>query len=188
LKRPKAGIDLDDTSWNFMRGMCAYHNREYGTTHEVRHFTSFALDETWGCTKEEVIHRVTRFAHSEEHMQISAVDGAVDSFALLSVTHDLIAITAREPKSAPHTLPLVELLFGDLFAEVHFLGHTKSKGEFCVEHDVAFIVDDALHNMHSVSEKGIPVYLMDRPWNQHDELPQNVVRVFHWEDVLRHVL
>ncbi len=170
-----------------MAAMIAYHNREYATSHELHHFTSFDLEKTWECSREEAIHRVTLFSHSEHHFEISEVHGATVALMMLAGKYDLVAVTARDSKSAPRTLPLIEKLFGDLFTDVHFLGYHKSKGEFCKEQGILFLVDDGLHNAHTAGEHGIPVYLMDRPWNQ-GELPTNTVRVFGWDDVLLRVL
>lgn len=187
MKKPIIGVDLDDTVLEFMLGMTAYHNRVYGATHERHHFTTFDLHEIWGCTREEATRRIMEFVHSDGHTQIVAVDGSLEALVKLSAEYELIVITARESTRAAVTLPLVERLFGDLFSAVHFLGHQKEKGALCEELGVSFMVDDGLHNAHSVGGRGIQVFLLDQPWNQGD-LPPSTMRVEHWDEIVNHLL
>lgn len=179
------GVDLDDTVIEFVAGFMSYHNRVYGGVLEQHHFTTWNICEVLGCTEIEATRRCVEFFHTEEHFDLGAVPGAKDALTLLSHKYDLVAITAREPERAPRMLHVVERHFGKLFTDVHFLGHQKPKGDHCAELGVHFMVDDGLHNAHSVGGEGIRVYLMDRPWNQCEVLPPNTIRVFHWDDIVR---
>ncbi len=185
MKKPKIGVDLDDTVIEFVAGLIEFHNKKYGHAHERHHFTNWNIHETWGCTEEEGTRRIVEFYHSEHHQEITAIPGALDALLELSAEYDLVAITARDPIRAPRVLPLIERLFGNIFTEVHFLGHQLSKGDKCVELGVRFMVDDALHNAHSVGERGIQVFLMNQPWNQ-GTLPPNTIRVANWQEVIAH--
>lgn len=188
LKKPIIGVDLDDTVIEFMSGMIAYHNHVYGTVHELRHFTTFdGIHDVWGCTMGEARRRVTEFTDSSEHGEISAVPGSCVALGKLSLEHEIVGITAREVSRAPITLPLVKRLFGEIFSTVHFVGHQKEKGQLCEEIGARFMVDDGLHNAHSVGSRGIQVFLFDRPWNQ-GALPPYTIRVRHWDEILHYVL
>ena len=146
--------------------------------------TTFHPHEIWGCTEAEAILRIIDFTNSDEHREMPAVPGAVESLQALNGEYELIAITARHPDRTEVTLEVTKRLFGSLFQDIHFLGHLKSKGDFCVEHDITCMVDDALHNAQSVGGKGIPVFLLDRPWNQ-GTLPLNTTRVLDWAEIMR---
>lgn len=166
-----------------MAGMIAHHNRVYGTTHKREHFSSFHLHVTLGCTPEEAGRRVSEFFHSDEHQEILPIEGAVSALTILSRDYEPIGITAREKSAEHRTIELVRKHFNNLFSEFRFVGHLKSKGEVCEEIGASFMVDDALHNAISVSAYGIPVFLLDTPWNQ-GALPRGVVRVKSWEELL----
>ena len=185
MNKRKIGIDLDDTSIAFVAGLCVYLNRVYGGALTHQHFTTWHIHEVIGCDEEEATRRVAEFCHSDDHKALDAITGAVESLQLLSAIFEPIAITARDAPHAPLMLPIVERHFGNLFTDVHFLGHHKSKGDMCVELGIHFMVDDGLHNADSVGTQGIRVYLMDQPWNQCDVLPPNTIRVYSWEDIVR---
>jgi uncharacterized HAD superfamily protein len=187
LKKPIIGVDLDDTVFEFMQGMITYHNRVYDAAHELCHFTTFDnIHDVWGCSLIEARRRVTEFTDSIEHGAISAVPGSIRALEMLSLEHEIVGITAREPTRAHVTLPLVKRLFGEIFSTVHFVGHKKEKGSLCEELGVRFMVDDGLHNARSVGARGISVFLLDRPWNQGD-LPTSTMRVKHWDEIVRHL-
>ena len=183
LKMPRIGVDLDDTVIEFVAGLILFHNEKYGHAHERNQFTNWNIHETWGCTEEEGTRRIVEFYHSDHHQEIGAVPGALEALLTLSVDYDLVVITARDAIRAPLVLPLIERHFGSIFSDVHFLGHQMSKGDKCAELGVRFLVDDALHNAHSVGEKGIPVFLMNQPWNQ-GTLPRNTIRTANWQEVI----
>ena len=168
-----------------MGGFVSFHNRVYGSSHEHHHFTTWHFSEILGCSREEATRRGIEFYHSPDHQKLELVDGAREALRFLALHYELVAITARELSRSARMLELIDQHLFGLFASVHFLGHTKCKGEFCTEiGGVAFMVDDGLHNAEAVGGNGMPVYLMDRPWNQTEVLPPNTIRVHHWDDVI----
>ncbi len=185
LNKPPIGVDFDDTVAEFVDGFMVYHNRVYGGELGRQHCTTWHIHEVLGCPESEATRRRVEFFNSEDHLNLVAVPGAKAALELLSVKYAPVGITAREPEQAPPMLQLAMRLFGNVFTAVHFLGHLKEKGDLCAALGVRFMVDDGLHNARSVGGKGIRTYLMDRPWNQCEVLPENTIRVFHWDDILR---
>ena len=191
MKKQKIGIDLDDTTFEFVTGLNVFHNEAYGTAYERHHYTTFDLQHVWGCTEDEANRRVECFFDSPVHRTITAVLGAKEALTELTSAYEPVAITARGHRHAHLAHELIERYFSGIFGEVHFLGHhadrhagpKKTKGALCQELGVRFMVDDALHNAQSVGEKGIPVFLMNQPWNQ-GELPPNTIRVSQWSEIL----
>ncbi len=176
------GVDHDDTVLDFANALCVYHNRVYGGALEKHHMITFHTHEVWGCTEKEALQRIVDFVNSEEHRQMGVVPGAIESLRVFAQHFELIGITARDPARAHATLELTERLLGRLLPQIHFLGYSKTKGDFCVEHGISLMSDDALHNAKSVGEKGIPVFLLDQPWNQ-GNLPPNTTRVRDWAHI-----
>ncbi len=190
----KVGIDLDDVVFNFCAGLCAYHNKTYGTNRRRRDNKNYIVGEMFACGEAEGHKRVYDYYHSPEHGRLRLLCGALQGLKTLAEKRVPIAITAR-PKAVQHiTEQLIARRCPGIFTEFHFLGHhhtsapsKKSKGDICLEHDVEFMVEDALHNAESVGKNGIRVFLFDTPWNQ-GALPLNTTRVFGWKDLLSRVV
>jgi len=181
--KPRIGVDLDDTVVEFVEGLRVWHNRVYGGAHEQKDFTTWQFHEIWGCEQGDVHRRVIEFYGTPEHQEITAISGSQDALRALKDNYELIAITARGVEYAPRMLEIINRYFSDVFADVHFIGIGKTKGAHCVEIGVTLMIDDALHNAQSVGEQGIPVLLMNQPWNQ-GELPINTTRVMGWKEVV----
>lgn len=86
--------------------------------------------------------------------------------------HRLIAITARGPLVQEATMRWIKQYYGELFDEVVFCNYHDpshpqfTKQEVCHRLGVEIMVDDNLHYARDLAKAGIPVYLLDRPWNQ----------------------
>jgi uncharacterized HAD superfamily protein len=62
-------------------------------------------------------------------------------------------------------------------------GIKQSKEDLSIELGLNLFIEDSLSTAKKIAEKGIPVILLDKLWNQ-GELPENVRRVATWENVL----
>jgi uncharacterized protein len=103
--------------------------------------------------------------------------------------HVLLVVTGRLPDHEKHTRRILQqagLL--DLFEA---LFHRSGMGEATVdykrriirEHRLDLLIDDELHVAMGVALAGIPVLLVDRPWNQ-GTLPAGITRVGNWSEIL----
>ncbi|KKU78717.1 MAG: hypothetical protein UY04_C0028G0009 [Parcubacteria group bacterium GW2011_GWA2_47_7] len=191
IKKPVFGVDVDDVLFGCVEAICAYLNRVHGYTIRWTDVTTFYFDDLLGLSMEEARRIVYPFHFSEEHDNMRPISGAHEALCTLAKTYRPVAITARSVAARTRTIALVERYFPGLFSEFYFTGYVagqprRTKGDVCASVRASFMVEDALHNACTVGEKGIRVYLMDQPWNQCDILPPNTIRVFHWDDVLRH--
>lgn len=182
MKKPVIGVDIDDTLVEFMHALCTYRARTYGDTTQVHDFKTFRLDDVWGCSAQEALRRVEEFYGADEHGQIPVVPGAVQALGQLAEIYEIHGITARPAQTEARTTALVQQRAPGIFSGFHFLGNLKSKGDHCMELGVRVLIDDALHNARSAGEKGIPVLLLDRPWNQ-GILPAHTTRAMHWHEI-----
>lgn len=66
-----------------------------------------------------------------------------------------------------------------------FVG-SNSKTIAIKEFSLDVFVDDFLSNAVEISELGVPVFLMDAPYNQ-GKLPQGVTRCFNWQELNCHI-
>ena len=89
----------------------------------------------------------------------------------------IVVITARHPESRPQTLDWLQR--HELpFDELHFSGDKSDVAE-----NLVLAVDDHPEHAMGYSNRGIPVFLMDQPWNHGFSAPL-VTRVHNWEGLL----
>ena len=89
----------------------------------------------------------------------------------------IVIITARHPDSRPQTLEWLER-HQIPFDELHFSGDKTD-----VAKNITLAVDDHPEHVQGYSDKGIPSFLMDQPWNQKFSAPL-VTRVGNWESLV----
>lgn len=183
------GFDLDEVLMDFNGALGPWHNRNYGTNYQKHEIFSFNLEKIWGCTVEEAIQRVLEFFNSPEHWNAEPIAGAVSGIRKLTEQYGLYVVTAKPEELREKTLEWISLHFPKMFDEVYFTNHfsgsnpKRSKSEVCHELGIEVFVDDALHNAEEIASAGIPVLLLDTPWNQ-GEVKYPITRVFSWEEIV----
>ena len=60
----------------------------------------------------------------------------------------------------------------------------RDKASICKELNVEIFIDDALHNAENIITAGVPVLLLDSPWNQTNTLHPLITRVHSWKEIL----
>jgi uncharacterized HAD superfamily protein len=100
----------------------------------------------------------------------------------------LVVVTGRLTVHQEHTRRLLQRAgIAELFEElVHRDGEAAVdyKPRIVREKRLQLLIEDELHVALAAAQVPVPVFLMDRPWNQGD-LPQNVTRVGSWDQLLR---
>ena len=193
IVKPVFGVDIDDVLVQCAVALCVYLNKKHEYTITKSDLTTFHFHKLLGVSHEDAGKLIYPFHFSEEHDNCMPIVGAHEAIARLTKMRRPVAITARLPATRANTILLVERLFPGVFTEFHFTGCERpelphrSKGDVCIEIGAEFMVDDALHNAQSVGEKGVPVYMLDNPWNQCAVLPPNTIRMPHWDDIVEHV-
>ncbi len=186
--KPILGIDMDDVLLDFMAPLCDFYNRVHGGSMTRDQLHVFDPSVNFKCSNEEALKLLFDFYDSPENAACMPVDGALDAITVLKNKYQLIIVTARPKKVADMTHAWVTKYFPGVFSDIIFTGllgteeKKKSKGEIAKELGFAGFVDDALHNAQSLSEHGIPVYLLNAPWNQ-GELPPLVTRYNTWKEI-----
>jgi uncharacterized HAD superfamily protein len=187
------GFDFDDVIVATNKAMMEWHNRVYGTSYRLEDVYTCELDKIWSCSYEERTRRIDEFFTSIEHSTTSAIDAAVKSLELLQ-DKEVHIITARRKEYSNITLALAERHISSLFNNFHFpnggeidgIPVKRSKAEVCLECGIEVFIDDNLEYALNVASVGIPVLLLDAPWNQvAGQLPQGIERVFSWGEIVR---
>jgi uncharacterized HAD superfamily protein len=120
------------------------------------------------------------------------LDFANEIYKKLKEKNDLFIITARDENLSDQTFLLIKEHFPESFRGVHFL-HKNSenilgdKGLVCTDLAIDIFIEDSLKNATHTGEAGVKTLLFDAPWNRINVLPENVKRVFSWEEIIREI-
>jgi len=183
------GIDFDDVIVSTNEALAQWHNRAYGTSYQKKDIVQWDLGPLWNCSREEQMRRIDEFYCSSEHSSVLPICGAIEAIDTLRKENFLCVVTARPKHSRVPTLSLVERYTPFLSDKIYFTGDgVFTKAEMCIRFGIEVFVDDNLDNAYCISAlTGIHVLLFDNPWNQVEELPSNVERVYSWGEILEKV-
>lgn len=191
-KTPKLiiGIDLDDVVFDFNNALHAYHNKKYGTSVSRKDITSYDIEKVWNCTAEEASEKVFEFYSTSEHDAAMPVAGASEALTSLKKVHELHVISSRGDQIADLTLRWIEKNFPGHFKSVNLTNQyfgikekVQSKADVCRELYIDVMIEDSLSQAKEIAMIVSRVFLLDCPWNQ-GELPNNVMRVYSWADII----
>lgn len=181
----KIGIDIDEVLAGLIAGIFGYHNKTRGSNFDPTNPESPFIQHYMNYSPEETADFLTEFYANTAHEDVPPVVGAIEAIQNLK-NNELILITIRPEHFRTQTEEWLLHHFSNAFSEIHMLGDSlgvggfkKTKGELAKELGIQIFIEDSLSNAKNISEKNIPVILLDKPWNQ-GELPENVFRVATW--------
>jgi uncharacterized HAD superfamily protein len=97
------------------------------------------------------------------------------------------AITARLTIVKPDTILWLNKHFYWCFEKVIFANFftrwEKKKSDICKEIWASVIIEDNLETCRDCANQWIKCYLFDKPRNQCENLPENIKRVYNWNEV-----
>lgn len=181
------GFDVDDTIADTMDAFLKFYNREYGKSVCLEDFTSYSFSQILGVSQEEVERRVYLFYGSQDFAEIKPLPGSKEH--MCKIPQRKVSITARPLRIRKPTSNWMAHHFPEQFRGVYHAMNpwikTKgaSKGEICELLGIKRLVEDNLHFAEECARRGIEVLLYNQPWNQRNDLPENVKRVCSWEEI-----
>ncbi len=186
------GVDMDGVLANFVESFLLYHNRVYGTSLRYSDIVHYDLNKVVGIQEEEFISRLTNFYRSPYFKTIEPVEGSFEGVRCLREVSDLAIITSRPSELYELTHAWVQHYFSGNFKGIHFADSFygnggKSKVEMCKDLGVLMLLEDHLDYAKSCAQQGIPVILFNQPWNQCEELPSSLQRVYSWKDIVERI-
>ena len=187
------GFDLDDVLLNFHDSLREFCNIQYNRNHRREEVVSYFIEDTFGFSREEGGRMVFGFYNDSCHQDIPPIEGALDGIARLKENHSLVIVTARPESTEEKTKQLISRYFPDTFREVHFTNHffgstnRRLKSELCRQLGIEIFIDDSINNARDIAEIGVPVLLLDAPWNRNQDLPPGVTRVYSWEEIIEKI-
>tara|TARA_Y100000034_G_scaffold28162_1_gene33837 strand:- start:2472 stop:3050 length:579 start_codon:yes stop_codon:yes gene_type:complete len=185
-QKMKIGIDLDDVVVGWVPRFIGFYNYKTGSNLKFKDWESYYLGEIVKKNKKEVRKLIDEFVCSNFYDKIELVEGAKEGVEKLSNYHEAKFITARPLRYDERTKELLSKfnlnlpLINCRDDEDNFI----SKGDICNQLGIGLLIEDCRHYALSCAKKGIQVLLFDRPWNQENSLPENVKRVYSWNEIL----
>ena len=188
----KIAVDIDDVLLNFMKGLVNFYNSKYGTSFKKRDIFSYKLEESFGITKKERLRRLDEFYSSPFFSELEPIPRAQEALDFLNKENEIIIVTSREINLKKITESSLERNFKGKYSELFYsknysqLGG-KSKAEICLEQRASVLIEDCLMYTLDCNAKGIPAFLMDKPWNKTDLKGTLVKRVRNWKEILEKI-
>jgi len=186
-------VDIDDVLVPHVRDLLAWHNREYGTDMTPDLYRS-RNPKDWGAeTIKEAIQRVQKFFDTPDFLEAEPIAEAAQALKKLNGRYDLVVVTARDTIIEKATRRWLDTHFPSLFKEIRFTARLSiekvggAKSTIALALNAKYLIDDALENALDASAAGIRVLLFGiYPWNEADTLPDGVIRVKDWQEVLEY--
>jgi uncharacterized HAD superfamily protein len=184
-------IDIDDVIVETAAHTVDYYNSKYGTRLTLKDMYSDNL-ESWGVVdKATAIARVEAYLATAEFQNILPLTEAVSAIKHLAKRHELHVVTGRSTVIEAATNNSVDAYFPGIFRSVTFTNlfneKKRSKADVCQKLGVSVLIEDHLGHALPAADAGIDVLLFGNyPWNQADNLPNNVHRVTDWAAVLQY--
>ena len=178
----RIGVDIDGVLADSLPLWVTELNKFFNKNKRVEDIHLYEIHKTYEITPDDLelfLDRKGRFLMSEP----APVPGSSYYLGRLKQFYEICIITARDKKYYQETLDWLNknsLPYDDLL----LLGSHEKK-EYCLEKDLKVLVEDTLEIGIKVSAAGIPVLLMDAPYNRCGTLPELVYRKHSWEEVYR---
>ncbi len=177
----RIGVDIDGVLANSLPLWVTELNKFFNKNKQLEEIHLYDIHKTYGVSFNELklfLKSKGRFLMSEP----APITGSSYYLSKLKQHHEICIITARDNRYYQETYDWLKK--NNLpYDELMLLG-SHEKMEFCLEKDLKVLVEDTLEIGIKVSAAGIPVLLMDAPYNR-GELPELVYRKHSWEEIYR---
>lgn len=196
----RIGIDIDEVLINTIDSVVDFYNIKYNhaplKNDEIIYKKSDKIQDIVDMSPEDAELFLLEYFNSEYHINCLPIE---DSKNILSdlIDFNISAITFRSKEVSSVTLDWLDKNFKNIFSDVHFLGdkiaggdsikHLNSKGEYAKDLGIKIFIEDSLKNSLDIASYGISVILLDKPWNQEENLPENIHRVKNWSEILEKI-
>ncbi|MDA0322446.1 MAG: hypothetical protein O2923_06980 [Verrucomicrobia bacterium] len=182
LSSAKLYIDMDDVLCETARALTALAAREFGKTVELEELTTFNLERALDLTSEQTELLMYK-AHQPEILgKLKPRDGALaalTSFVERSI--EIVVVTGRPPSSGDvsiewlleHRMPHDDFVHMDKYGRLEPADSTVRVLQMheVVEQRFTLAVEDAGEVAATLAgQYGLPVALLDRPWNRLEAL------------------
>lgn len=203
MSKPVLAVDIDDVLFPNAYRLIEDYNRRHG--YSVQHPASINrgvlkgtlshLEEGTGLNREVIVDQIEAILADEAYHDVDPLEGSTAAVLELSKRYQLVAITGRPLVARAHTVIWLARHYPGLLEDLHVLGKRWGHGSevdksgLFRELGVEIVIDDLLGHVMSAAEIGVRGLLYgDYPWNQADDLPEGVIRVRGWDEVLEELM
>lgn len=189
----KIAIDIDDVLGRTFQEVVDYYNRRFGGNANVRFMKDTNMRTLLGISKEDFQKFLDEFYGKRILEGMLPVEDCQRVVELLDQEHELNIITSRSLGIEDQTLNWLNKHFSDKFSEVHHSGNhyfvqdRPTKAELCKQLGINVLIEDDLRYAEESAFRGTKVLLMNAPWNQKEDLHENIIRVKDWNHVLEEI-
>ncbi len=180
----KIGVDIDGVLANSLPLWVAELNNFFNKSKQLEEIHLFDIRKTYGISQRDLnlfLERRGRYLmKSPEPMT-----GAAYNLGRIKQHHEICIITARNKSYREETQGWLKK-HGLPYDELLLLG-SHDKKESCLTRNLKVLVEDTLEIGVEVSSAGIPVLLLDAPYNQ-GALPKLVYRKRSWDEIYRTIV
>jgi len=183
-------IDLDEVLCNFIEKFLLFHNRIKNTNFKFEQVKEYHMNKLWGVSREEIVKELKEYYDSKEFENLSIIPGAKKAIDILSKNNELIIITARPNFLKEKTEIWINKNFPNKFSTIYLTNEgthnepTEKKVDLCLKLGIKLVIEDSLENAIDCAKAGMKVFLLNKPWNQCENLPENINRVYSWEEII----
>ncbi|MCH8945610.1 MAG: hypothetical protein IIA85_01690 [Nanoarchaeota archaeon] len=184
----KIGIDIDEIVVEFLRGYLDFYNEIHNTNFKFDDNYSYRFEEFLNTSKERAVKTTHDFFETESFENLDLVEGVRELILEISKNHQVIFITARHLMVKEKTRIFLEKHFPNLPLRIFHTGDyfegNKTKAEICEQQGVDFLIEDNEDYARSCADKGVKVFLLEKPWNKNCEAHPNIIKINHLKEVL----
>ncbi len=188
-RKLRIGIDIDDVVVEYLKSFLDYVEKKEGKKFLYEEIFDYSFQDILGVSREEIWNLVKGHESDEIIINLDLIENSKESIELLNNVHKIFFITSRNTKIKNTTLLFFEKHFPNHNFKILFSGENwdngnRSKQEICKDYGIEIFIEDNLDYALDCATNGIKVFLIDKPWNQKENLPENIIRVKDWKDIL----
>ena len=188
------GVDMDEVLADFINSFLAFHNKKYNTDIRRNDAKTYYLTDILGEDIDNIMKKMHLFYNTHDFKNMALISGSKESITQLSKNHEMAVITARPTLVKNDTEKWLNLHFPNKFSSLSFANRfvrenedKQNKSEICKSLGVELMIEDSLEYATDCANAGIAVLMLDCPWNQTNDLPINIKRVFSWKEILENI-
>lgn len=198
----KVGVDWDDTSITHFELLIRYLNEVWGLKINYEEITGTSWGKKYGLGPNDENSIMYGFWHFRPedgqppyYERGKPIDGATEGLAAIArIGGQSAVITARLKHQQAFTKSQMNRFFpgffplGDHYSENPYHGGKgKTKPQIARKLGVDIAIEDSYYQARAYASAGIPVVLLEKPWNREYDLTEGMTRVPSWEQIVEQV-
>ena len=186
-------VDFDDVLSDTTRAFLKILKQEFGKRVDFDDISSFDLKISFNLSDSEYAYFFQRVHQAEVIMAFPPIEGAIDVLNdWIKLGYQISIVTGRLTTAyeasldwlAKHNVPYHSFTMVDKYSRANIDPKIAiSMQEFSKKKFSLAIEDSAAMALHLSQTMGIPVALMDRPWNRKADLNHNIKRYTSWLEI-----